>query len=638
MSEFISRMGIFLNLLAPWLILGVIAVFQPETMSPNSWVLQGLQAPLPFFGISISLVSFGVWGILIPLAILHNLTFVVVRVIQRRMHLDFLPMIGRVLFWVGVGLFAYGSWLSFTQGANFGEFQPKILMLFPLLALSICLAFFYKPHDRNLATAQFISFVVAWAPMFSIVATLAGNRLRPPSLFHSLHIEPGNKLMGWNEMDEKVRIQGFLRLIIKKEGLDYVFPALAHKVKFDFENEQHVSRVTSQLSPIPRKIALELPLSLERSGWRPTGEHLHTLKLVCSKSPNISLPITLRWNKSDAEISLKIEDCREDLIWSMEARSNRALLGSLDLNAALDLKQRREKFRLPLESVDLKLLSEVDWRQRKLGLMLLSQVEEAAVVPILVQSLYDMDLEVRRTAAIALVSWGSRVEVFLEKALRDPNPFVRSDALRIVSLAMRNQAHPIALRFLHDKDTRVRVSAVQSLSGWIKDDIVFKTFIHALELQLTAFELKKSPFQESEFLKDPFVSELIRVIASTQDPRAASVLLRSIPKVLAPEGSEYSSVQTAAAESLRNMKNWLGLDYLQAMFRHLSPRQENLSTREKALSIMSRWRESGDESVYLRALNDPQLRPHALSLLDSFRTAEINAAVEKLSSPKLSVR
>jgi hypothetical protein len=616
-------MTALLNLAFPWLLVGTIAFLLPASHDPNFWMLQGLQDQLRIYGMVAPTAKLGIVGFFIPLAVLHNLTFVFVRFVQSRMDLDFLPMIKSVLGWVGLGLLGYWLWLSFIKGATFGEFHGLVLSVLPLLGLCVGLAFFVG-RNKSTGNAQITAMIVAWAPLYSIVATLAGNHLRPPDLFSEVVVEPGGSAKGLGQIDSKTQTKGFIRLSVEKEAVSVQFPGLARQLQVEHNAAKVVTRISSQLDPIPTAELLKFPSTLELAGWRPTETNEKILTAFCAQgSGKISeVGKVLTWVKADAVLHVQVQQCTETAKWSMSAESAVFALGSLNKEKAQQIRERREVAGTPLNEVDQSLLSSADWRQRRLGYGLLAQVNDATVIPLLAKGFYDRDVEVRQTVATGLLSWGTRVEEFLNKALVDKDAFMRGDALRIVSLANRFKPHPAAIRMLSDSSDYVRVSAVQALGPFVRDNFVLKTLMGAFDREMQ--KSAPSPGSRDHF-KNLFIVELVKVIASADDVRTAGTLLKAMPLILSSESLLPGAPEIEAARSLRSMKNWLGTDYLQA----ISRRSANLETRQKALTIMAHWRETGDEAVYIKALEDPALRPHAQTLSKFFNSIAVQQVVSR---------
>ena len=613
-------MTTILNLALPWLLAALMGYLQPATLDPNFWLLQGLDTHLTMFGIPALIKSYGLVGIFVPLIAIHNVTYLVVRLIQARMDLDFLPMIRWALAWICAGVFGYWGWLSFMRGASFGEFHPMILMLIPPVAFILGLAFFVAKHKAKSA-AQLTALFVAWAPIFSIVASLAGNHLRPPSLFAKVRVEPGAEVIGWDAIDPKTRSSGFLRLTIEKEQVPITFPSLAKNLKIEFTSNQKVIKIESSLDPINGEKLLAFPDTIENAGWRPTASNQKMLRSYCvSKELR---PLSLEWVKADAVLAIEVKKCAEVASWSMSASTTFFALGRVDYARAQRIKEQRESKKTTLGEVDRSLLSNIDWRQRKLGISLISQVNDVNVIPLLSHAFYDKDVEVRQTAAVALLSWGAKVEPYLEKALADQNPYMRGDALRIVAASRKHAPHPASFQLLSDPSDYVQVSAVQALAPFVKDSQVLMTLMRSFDKEF------------SKTKKGPYVDELVRAIASAEDPRTASTLLEAVPKIILPFEAKYKGQALyEAIHSLRGMKNWLGVDYLQAIVK----RSSNLENREKALAIMALNREPGDEASFIKALQAPELRAFAMTLVPAFQSEAVNAAVARLQEPQVQAR
>jgi hypothetical protein len=608
-------MLLLLNLAVPWLLLGAASYFAHWLADPQLWILQGLHPQLSLYGIPTFAHHMGLIGLMIPLAVLHNVAFLFVRLIQSRIDLEFLPMIRSWLLGLGGGLLAYWLWISFLRGAKFGELHTLVLLCVPVLAVLTGLATFVG-NNKGRGPAQLAALFVALAPYLSIASSLTGNRLRPQSFFSEVTVEPGGSAQGWDRLDSKTRNEGYLRLAVDKEGKSVLFPSLARDLKIKTDAQKRVQFVEGRLDAISLKKLMAFPEALESAGWRALGPNAEELAKFCSQAhANSPHRRSLEWTQADALLTLSIERCSaRQATWSMSAKTWLVPLGSLDAARAAELKQQRETSQLTLKQVDQALLSDKDWRQRKLGLGLLARVNDVAAIPLLAHGFYDLDVEVRRAAALGLLSWGSKAQDFLTRALNDPNPYMRGDALKIVAFAQRHTPNPAAIKLLDDPSSYVRVSAVQALAPLAKDNEVLKTLMRTFDKEYE----KVDPAKSEALLEDPFVAELVIAISRAQDVRTAPMLLKAMSKTLSVPGAndQRAKAEAEAAHALRGMKNWLGVDYLQAIVK----RSPNLSNREKALAIMARWREPGDEAAYVKAIRDPDLQPQVLRLASAFKS------------------
>ena len=405
---------LLLNLALPWLVLATVALVSPSSIDPHFYLLHGLQTHLFIYGLPAFTVKLGMIGIFIPFAVVHNITFLLIRLVQSRLDLEFLPMIRSVLIWGALGCLAYWLGISFARGARFGEFHSLVLMLLPITALGVGLAVFVGGH-KDRGHAQLAALLVAWAPAFSIVATLAGNHLRPQRFFSEVNVEPGGGVQGLTDLDAKTRSKGFLRLTISKEGIPVAFPGLAKDLRVEYSADKKVSRVSSDLDPVATAKILRFPEQVEAAGWRSPGDNAKALAEYCLRAPRDSDPsqaLTLRWSKSDAVLAIQVSRCDTFANWTMSAQTQIFSLGMIDVNLAAITKEHRESTPLRMADFDKALLNDPDWRQRKLGYSLLAQVNDATAIPLLGKGFYDKDVEVRQTASVDFCLGVPRLKTF----------------------------------------------------------------------------------------------------------------------------------------------------------------------------------------------------------------------------------
>ena len=446
--------------------------------------------------------------------------------------------------------------------------------------------------------------------------------MRPHSLFNEVAFEPGGDVIGWSANDERTRGSEFLRLRLVKEGSDFEFPALGRNLNIRFDNKNRALETSADLDPLRQSEILALPETLEEQGWRSMSDNETQLQNFCTLE-NPKSDLKLQWSKSNALLNLVLRRCHGTGLWSFHVSTFDFPLGELDESKVTRVQEQRLIAPALIKDVDLTLLKAQDWRQRKLGINLLSQVNSEEVLPSLLNGFYDSDLEVRQAAAIGLMSWGSKAESHLAKALNDPNPFMRGDALRILARSMRHQPHPAVYRLLNDSSAYVRISAVRALLPFAKDNTVIKTLMSSLNKE---FEENKN---SNTFLNDEFHSELVMTLAESRDVRVANLLIKVLPLELQVNEPASTRAEIKAGEVLREMKTWMGTDYLQSIVKKSSV----LANRQKALSIMAHWRKSGDEEVFIKALKDEALAPHALGLLKYFDSDAVRLVLEETQKP-----